>query len=321
MNLKNIVRALAVISVISFIYVWGAPSALALVSNDDVVYDTGVVTLLKAAENNRADIVSLTLASGVGVAVKDEKGYTALHFAAKGDAIDAAKELIDSGARIDAVSGGPDFFTPLHIAARSNSNGVAKLLIEKGADVNARSGYLGYVPIHLAAMKNALECVELLLEKGVDIESKASGNVTPLLVFVALATDRDDVGRFLVEKGANVNARGASGWTALLYCVGRNDKLARYLIEKGADVRAKLDDGTTALHIAARMGDKAMIKIVLDKGADVNARLDQSGRTPLDVAEKPETVKFLKDAGGRSGIDTKKPLWERERNPERRRER
>lgn len=54
--------------------------------------------------------------------------------------------------------------------------------------------------------------------------------------------------KYLVEKGADVNAKSNCGWTALMWASMIGDfKIVEYLVEKGADINAKNDYGWTAL--------------------------------------------------------------------------
>jgi ankyrin repeat protein len=79
--------------------------------------------------------------------------------------------------------------------------------------------------------------------------------------------------------------------------------LAKYLLEKGADVNAVKTDGVTALHIAARNGNIEMIMLLLQWEATINA-VDAKGWTPLDRAEKwghQDGAKFLRQHGGHEG--------------------
>ena len=64
---------------------------------------------------------------------------------------------------------------------------------------------------------------------------------------------------------------------------GHADEVLR-LIERGADVRARGPNGWTALHVAAMRGHKQVVRALLTKGADAGAR-DDKGRTPADLAE------------------------------------
>ena len=63
-------------------------------------------------------------------------------------------------------------------------------------------------------------------------------------------------------------------------------------------MRARAVDGFTPLHEAARLGTSAVARVLLAAGADVNAT-DNKGRTPLSWAERPETVRVLREHGGR----------------------
>ncbi|XP_020580736.1 E3 ubiquitin-protein ligase XB3-like [Phalaenopsis equestris] len=61
--------------------------------------------------------------------------------------------------------------TPLHLAAKQNRLDCVRTLLEKGALVSASSGYSGFLgstPLHLAAREGSLECVRELLAWGAD---------------------------------------------------------------------------------------------------------------------------------------------------------
>jgi ankyrin repeat protein len=57
-------------------------------------------------------------------------------------------------------------------------------------------------------------------------------------------------------------------------------EITKYLVEAGADVNAKDIDENTPLHYAARNKNSAMVNLFIQKGANVNA-MDNYGRTPL----------------------------------------
>ena len=99
------------------------------------------------------------------------------------------------------------------------------------------------------------------------------------------AIDRCDVLEFLLEHGANINAKQI-GWrgggetvlhTAVLY--ESYLEQVKLLIRYGADVNARADDGSTPLHCAC----KSATVILVRNGANVNAKAND-GRTPLNVA-------------------------------------
>lgn len=89
----------------------------------------------------------------------------------------------------------------------------------------------------------------------------------------------------LIEKGADVNAKGQEGTTPLMFAAGRgHTEVARLLIEKGADVNAKSNDNWTPLIWASSMGKTEVSKLLIEKGADVNAKEKDKGWTPLMYA-------------------------------------
>ena len=56
--------------------------------------------------------------------------------------------------------------------------------------------------------------------------------------------------------------------------------VARLLEEEGADANLKYQSGTVALHIAANLGHREIIELLLAKGANVNARDKNDGDPP-----------------------------------------
>jgi ankyrin repeat protein len=90
--------------------------------------------------------------------------------------------------------------------------------------------------------------------------------------------------RRLLSVGADVNAEGEDGWTALFVaCYDRHLQLVKELLEHGADVDAKDFAGATPLHNAVRMGHLAVANELLEHGAQLEAK-DADGLTALHYA-------------------------------------
>ena len=88
-----------------------------------------------------------------------------------------------------------------------------------------------------------------------------------------------------LRAGANVNAHNFFGATPLQYAA-LNDffQIGRLLIEKGANVNSTSSNTSwTPLHNAACNGHCRFLQLLIDSGADVHAH-DKDGRTPLEVA-------------------------------------
>jgi ankyrin repeat protein len=101
----------------------------------------------------------------------------------------------------------------------------------------------------------------------------------------------------LIAKGADVNICSKSGASPLLKVIARGKtQQAELLISHGADVNTKDN-----LHLAAEMGQKAIVEMLLARGADINAKTDK-GNTPLSLAKEnkhTEIVELLRRHGAK----------------------
>lgn len=94
--------------------------------------------------------------------------------------------------------------------------------------------------------------------------------------------------RFLLENGAKADGQVATGATPLMIAIHQGHSQAvALLLAGGADVNAVTETGWTPLLEAIRCGDPKIVRRILAEGADVNVR-DRAGRTVLmevDVLE------------------------------------
>ncbi|OHD87543.1 ankyrin repeat domain-containing protein [Sulfuricurvum sp. RIFCSPLOWO2_12_FULL_43_24] len=99
--------------------------------------------------------------------------------------------------------------------------------------------------------------------------------------------DRNDTQTFhsRIQTLSDANtAREDNNKTILMYAVWvGNTEAVKYLIEKGADVNAQDAGGATALHLAAWKGHTPIAVYLIEKGASANA-MSKEGMTPLDIA-------------------------------------
>src|SRR5688572_15168460 len=178
-------------------------------------------------------------------------GWTALMFAARQGAVDAARTLADLGANLDLVAL-PQTDVPLKPEEmRSADNGIgtsalvfaiinvhydlAGVLLEKGANPNVVD-LAGMGALYAATDMNSLQWVQ--------------GRPAPILTD---KLDGVDIVRLLLQKGADPNARL------------KTRPLKRH---HDAGSTLNLGEGTTPLMRAARTGDAAVIKALLDGGAN-----------------------------------------------------
>jgi len=121
----------------------------------------------------------------------------------------------------------------------------------------------GATPLFLAAEVNNLDVIKALVEAGADPLVGNERSTTPLMMAAGAGTDVQreraneeralaiETAKFLVERGADVNAAGQYGWTALHAAAyqGMNDLIA-YLVSKGAKIDQKDEFGQTPLSIS-----------------------------------------------------------------------
>lgn len=145
--------------------------------------------------------------------------------------------------------------------------------------------------IHDAAAAGDLNKVRALLEGDpTQLESKNRRGMTPLGVACfggppSFETQRV-VAFFLIDQGANVNAKENSGYTPLhrvIYSKGKDRALIQRLIDQGADVNAPGSNGRTPLNSAAMSDDLDLAKFLIAHGADVNAGNNYRG--PINTGD------------------------------------
>jgi ankyrin repeat protein len=176
--------------------------------------------------------------------------------------------------------------------------------VDTRQDLSLPEGATRFEPIHVAAMKSDLPKIADELAKGVSVDIRVEqgffAGATPLMM---AARDGDAATmRFLLESGADVNARDSARRSVLMWAsssTGSVEKI-RLAVERGATLDPRSQDGATALHWAAGLGrDPDMVKALIDAGASIEIA-DDRGRTPLMTAARvgnAGAVQHLLNAG------------------------
>ncbi len=248
---------------------------------DDVVPERGMSGLLLATYNAEYDFAKALLDEGADPNLA-ANGWTALHQVVwthrpnlgrnppfpvptgELDAYDMVRALAAAGADLDARQtqeprdGNRNILnrlgsTPFLQAAKVADVEMMQLLVDLGADPSLTTDE-GATALMAAAgvgiwkigenpgtNEEALAAVELAWELGNDVNAVDANGDTAL--HGAIHRGADNIVRFLVEKGANIDAVNGNGWSALSVAQGvfypntfnRHPELVDRLLELGAD--------------------------------------------------------------------------------------
>jgi len=191
---------------------------------------------------------------------------------------------------------------PLLEAAKKNDLQAVRVILPETPSAFSRNevnrkGPTGDVALSVAAGNGNLDLVRLLVHHGAIVDAgKETGDRTPLIH--ASARGYSEVVKYLIGKGAEVNARGG-GVTPLLaafagphspsWTPGDREKTIYVLLENGADINAQEESlmkaGWTPLMYAVMEGDAALVRVLLSKGARLDLQ-NRDNETALSLARK-----------------------------------
>jgi uncharacterized protein len=237
--------------------------------------DNGFTALMFAAQVGDTDSARVLIGAGAKANdVMPKTGLTPLIIAAAIGRTKVAALLLDKGANPDAVAA--DGFTAMHHAAKhKDAVEMVGALLRHGAKPNVRlsqkrptvlaSGIAlqGATALAVAAEINNLDAVKALVDGGADPSIPTDPNTTPLMLAAGAGTD--------LARPRSPEERAMALQTV------------RFLVERGADVNAAGEFGWTALHAAAYQGLNGVIEFLGRHGANLDAK-DRFGQTPLSIS-------------------------------------
>jgi len=152
---------------------------------------------------------------------------------------------------------------PLHETARMGQLVMVTMLLEEGVSLDSTDS-AGRTPLEIAMLNGRTQTAEVLIEAGAEFDPSR------LLLLSAQQNVSDrDVVRFLRQKGADIDARDDDGRTPLLFAAGHgNHRLIHHLIEYGANVNARGPEGESALDLVRRQKLPEVERFLLRNGAD-----------------------------------------------------
>jgi len=171
--------------------------------------------------------------------------------------IDLVHWLLERGADASKPTG--DGFIPIHTAVVLGRQDICKLLMDHGAKF--------YTNLHEAVFKGQIDRVRELFPQH-DMTA-AIWRKAPCM-FYAIAADKLEVIKWLVQNGMSVSQANPLGNTPLM-CASWNGKLniVKWLIDNGALATEQNKDSYTPLLWAASFGRLSVVEYLIEKGASL----------------------------------------------------
>uniref|UniRef100_A0A8C5WQ16 Uncharacterized protein n=1 Tax=Laticauda laticaudata TaxID=8630 RepID=A0A8C5WQ16_LATLA len=237
-----------------------------------------------AATHGHLEIIDYLISKGVKLEVKDNKGRTPLHRAAEKGHDKAVNRLLQAGANMYSLD--QEGKTPLHLAnqnqhmhhnflhraALKDDSDLVQVLLKNGALVDARDER-GQTALSYAASQGHEKTVKVLLEGGAKVDSS--------IIDAAFNRNHQSLFKLLLEYARELSSEARV--SALFKAIEKDlHGIVAALIER-ANVHLKNKQSKTPLHLAADMGNPAMVELLLNFKADPNVT-DKEKKSPLHFA-------------------------------------
>lgn len=268
--------------------------------------DQSTVLLLALPYDKDFSMTEYFVSKGLSVKDTDEKGNTAVDYAARGGNVDAMKKLIAKNVKNTNNS---LFFAAEATRRTSNTIDVFKYIIE---DLKVKPNIInnnGENVLHVVSRKqNQSEIIKYFLEKGLDVNTIDNEGNT-VLTTASSGKDLDVISNILA-KTKNIDSKNKNGETALTQAVKNSSgEVVKLLIEKGADTKTEDKSGNNLAYYWVQfykaprggfsgnqdqkddLGDK--LQILQAKGIDFS-KAQKDGNTLYHTAIVKTDIQLLK---------------------------
>jgi ankyrin repeat protein len=224
---------------------------------------------------------------------------------AEGDA-KMVNMLLGNGAEVNTQGGW--YGNVLQAASIGGSEAVVKILLAEGADINAQGGEYGNA-LQAACYRGYESVAKMVLDHRTHVvDARGNGCYNEACVQNCV----EGQGRTLTHEMTRYSLQMKQLGDALLTACSRgHKKTIQMLIDNGADVNYKGDlprwkgkaqfwfdcgENVNSLYVAAYLGSKQILSLLLDSGVDIDARIGSHG-SALHASNCIETAQLLLNRG------------------------
>ena len=248
--------------------------------------------LLQALRNGDLDGVADLIHAGADIRYQKENGYDALIDAVHGRDIlhdglllKLLQLLIDNGVSVQGESDWNE--SGARVLSFVGRFDAVQLLLKAGANPD----FVQFTPLMQVVAFGTTADVASALENEVDLEAIDSWQRTAW--HIALQTGEIPKAKLLMDRGANIHARGNCDQPPLFYAIENGQiSMLRWLLELGMDIHDTNEFGWTALSTAASHGQVEAVSVLLDAGADVNKKF-KTGTALSDTFSRDVAIMLL----------------------------
>lgn len=249
--------------------------------------------LREAIRAHDSESLRLLLLFGAEPNQADKDGMTPLLAAVEESFLGAAVALVRYGADPNQASAGHE--SPLAAGAIANKVSISHLLLIYGGEVNHTTSEGDTLLTSAINKKTPKAFIDLLLEYGANPNAKGREGKTAL--FEAIQASRADIVASLIEHGANVNLPGPKH---MLWPATYKPQCLQILLSHGADFKKC----PGILELATSINNIDSVRILIKAGVDINAKKDQV-YTPLCTSirdDLPDIFHLLLSKGANPNV-------------------
>jgi len=232
------------------------------------------------------------LDAGADINARDNKGLSAVDYAAQYKKLEVMAALSKAGAQVSYTG---DSAKDIIMAALSADQEKVRSLLEAGENPNAKSSD-GKTLLEYSVENKWPSIVELLVKKGADIKVKDKNGWT-LLMRATLDKQNDIVAAFK-RAGAKIEYTGNKKDDLLLAILKNDLEKAKLLLAQGVDVNSLYRYKSPALNYAVVMKDRPMIDLLINNHADFNLA-NEYGVSPFMAAMSDGDMALAREMAAR----------------------